>query len=192
MELVWEESQGNPAPQGDPGIPPLTQNLEADGAAVGWEDQELHSQLSAFVAVLQECHGGSGPWGQEEEEQEEGAAPSHGSDTDRAQGSAVWIYIQMAGMQGGDQGQLIPRDELCPGLLALVPPVTSVPRPCGHLLWPCHGDQGQTKLIPCLERVPGNREWNWCRAACPTGSSYPGGKAKAGVCSPPQSQWEQW
>lgn len=68
---------------------------------MGREDQELHSQLSAVVAVLQERHSGPGPRGQEEEEQEEGAAPSHGGDTARARGSAVWIYIRMAGMRGG-------------------------------------------------------------------------------------------
>lgn len=86
----------------------------------------------------------------------------------------------------GNQDQLIPWDELCPGLLAPLPPVTSVPQPCGHLLWLCHGDQGQTKLIPHLEAVPVTREWNWCQAGCPAGSSYPGGKEKAGVCLPPQ------
>lgn len=94
---------------------------------------------------------------------------------------------------GGYQDQLIPWDELCPGLLAPVPPVTSVPQPCGHLLWPCHGDQGQTKLIPCLETVPVSREWNWCQAGCPAGSSFPGGKEKADVHPPPQSLWgQQW
>lgn len=92
---------------------------------------------------------------------------------------------------GGDQDQLIPWDELCSGLLAPVLPVTSVPWPCGHLLRPCHGDQGQTKLILDLETVPVNREWNWCQAGCPAGSSYPGGKEKAGVCPAPHSQWGQ-
>lgn len=57
------------------------------------------------------------------------------------------------GCGGGYQDQLIPWDELCPGLLAPVLLVTSVPQPCGHLLRPCHGDQGQAKLIPGTWRL---------------------------------------
>lgn len=83
---------------------------------------------------------------------------------------------------GGDRDQLIPWDELCPGLLAPVLPLTSVPQPRARLPWPCHGDQGQTRLVPSSEFCPGKQGTELAAGRMPGWISYPGGKDRA-VCA---------
>lgn len=126
--------------------PPLTHDFEADGAAAGGVRQQLHAIVPAVVAVPQEREGDWWPQEQEEKQQEEGAAPSHGGgggERGRSTGLSVgqhwghrFIPVRPGRSGGGEEDQMIRGmvppapwrgDELCPGLLAPLPPATSLP-----------------------------------------------------------------
>lgn len=87
------------------------------------------------------------------------------------------------GCRGGYQDQLIPWDELWPGLLAPVPPVTSVPQPCGHLLWLCHGDTGTNQAYPVLGDCPSEQGMELVPGSMPSWTKLSRGKGE-GWCVP--------
>lgn len=97
--------QGELGRGGGGGSCPLTHDFEADGAAASGICLQLHAVIPAVVAVPQEREGGSRPRGQEEKQQEEGAAPSHGGGSKRVRRTGLsvawhrgsWIYTRPTG-----------------------------------------------------------------------------------------------